>query len=48
MRSWKVLDLAGAALEGLAEEEELDLCVDVSKLSFRLRKKASVGLTVVD
>jgi hypothetical protein len=36
IRSWKALDLAGAALEGLAEEEELDLCADVSKLSYRL------------
>jgi hypothetical protein len=27
---WKVLSLAGAALEGLSEEEELDLCTIVS------------------
>jgi hypothetical protein len=47
IRPWKVLDLAGAALEGLAEEEELDLCADVSTLSYHLRK-AAVRLTVVD
>ena len=42
--SWKVLRLAGAALEGLSEEEELDLCAIVSGFYNRLSQNIEMHL----
>lgn len=42
--SWKVLSLAGAALKGLSEEEELDLCAIVSGFYNRLSQNIEMHL----
>ena len=42
--SWKVLSLAGAALKGLSEEEELDLCAIVSGFHDRLSQNIEMHL----